>query len=152
MPSGAKPKIYPPELVERVASLYHGGKTQHEIAREVGISQKVIWNVMRRHGIKARVAAKRNQLGPANSSWRGDLAGYHAFHRRLYAKFGKPKSCSVCGSADTARSYDYANLTGRYQDIEDFAAMCRSCHWKYDDKIFNIRKMRRDAGDQAKSS
>jgi len=149
MPSGAKPKVYEPELVERVATLYLGGKTQQEIAGEVGLSQKVIWNVMRRHGIKARVAAKREQRGPANSSWRGDLAGYQALHRRLYAKFGKPRSCSVCGTMDPSRSYDYANLSGRYQDMADFAAMCRSCHWKYDDKIFNIKKMRRDADDQA---
>ena len=42
-----------------------------------------------------------------------------------------------------------AYLTGRYQDMNDFAPMCRSCHWKHDSKIFNIKHMRRDADDQA---
>ena len=152
MTRGAKPKVYPAELVERIACLYGKGMTQHEVAIEVNLSQKVVWNIMRRHGINARVAAKRDQRGPANASWKGEFAGYHAFHRRLYAKHGKPLCCSVCGSSDPARSYDYANLTGRYQDMDDFAAMCRSCHWKYDEKIFNIKHMRRDADDQAQSS
>lgn len=145
MPRGNKPKTYPADLVAKVRDLYLSGMTQLEVGNAVGVSQKVVWNIMRRHGLGARIAAKRNQTGSANASWRGDKAGYAAFHRRLYAKLGKPVSCSVCGTNDAARSYDYANLSGRYQDMQDFAAMCRSCHWKYDEKIFNIKHMRRDA-------
>ena len=100
---------------------------------------------MRRSGIAARVAAKRNQIGEANHSWKGDDAGKQAFHRRLYARFGKPCACQVCGTKDPAKSYDYANLTGRYEDLEDYTPMCRSCHWRYDKKILNIKHMRRDA-------
>ena len=138
MPRGAKPKVYDPAIVLCVRLLYEGGKTQAEIGQLIGKSQKVIWNIMRRHDIKARVAAKRNQWGENNHSWKGDGASKYAFHRRLYSRLGKPRYCSVCGTRD-AKHYDYANLTGNYQDIGDYAPMCRSCHWKFDDKVLNIR-------------
>ena len=137
MPSGQKPKVYPPELVERVEALYAGGMTQGEVAEAVGLTQKVVWNVMRRHGIAARVAAKRDQWGEANHSWRGDEASKYAFHRRLYSRHGKPSKCSQCGTTE-AEHYDYANLTGHYEDLNDYAPMCRSCHWKYDEKHKNF--------------
>jgi len=126
-------------MVEAVRLLYDGGATQHEIAVEIGTTQKVIFNLMRRHGLQARVAAKRDQWGEQNHTWKGDEASKYAFHRRLYSRFGKPSKCTVCGT-ERAEHYDYANLSGRYEDIEDYAAMCRSCHWKYDDKITNITK------------
>lgn len=151
MPRGAKPKIYPASLVKKVRDLYLSGSTQHEVAESVGLTQKVVWNLMRRHKIKSRVAAKRNQWRENNSSWKGDGAGKAAFHKRLYAKFGKPRKCAKCGTTKSD-NYDYANLTGNYQDISDYAPMCRSCHWKYDNKIFNIRKMREKGGIHAKSS
>jgi len=145
MPSGAKPKQYPEALINQVAALYAEGKTQAEVALEVGLTQKVIWNVMRRGGIAARVAAKRNQMGEANHSWKGNDAGKQAFHRRLYARFGKPCVCQKCGTDAKGKSYDYANLTGHYEDLDDYMPMCRSCHWRYDKKIRNIKHMRRDA-------
>jgi hypothetical protein len=151
MPSGRKPKQYPQETVDAIERLYENGKTQHEVAEEMGMSQKVVFNVMRRHGLRARVAAKREQRGECNASWKGNNAGKQALHRRLYAKHGKPNKCSKCGTT-SAHHYDYANLTGRYANIDDYAAMCRSCHWKYDTKINNIKHMRRDADDQAKST
>lgn len=137
MSRGAKPKVYPPSLVLRVSALYAAGRTQTEIAAIVGLTQKVVWNLMRRSGIKARVAAKRNQWAEHNHMWKGDDATKCAFHRRLYSRHGKPSACLVCGTT-TANHYDYANLTGRYEDLEDYAPMCRSCHWKFDDKIKNI--------------
>ncbi len=139
MTRGAKPKIYPPETVDAVRRLYESGSTQQEIGRELGLTQKVIFNVMRRHGMVARVAAKRDQWGPKNALWKGDGATKYAFHRRLYSRFGKPTKCSVCETEESDH-YDYANLSGRYEDIEDYAAMCRSCHSKYDAKINNITK------------
>ena len=139
MPRGQKPKIYPTDLVSAVAEHYADGRTQAEVAELIGTSQKVVWNVMRRHEIAARVAAKRDQWGENNTQWKGDEASKIAFHRRLYSRFGKPTKCTVCGTEES-NHYDYANLSGRYEDIEDYAPMCRSCHWKYDDKISNITK------------
>lgn len=148
MPRGAKPKIYPAEMVKSVKDFYQSGKTQTEIGQLLGVSQKVIWKLMMRHGIKARVAFKRDQTGEKNSYWKGDKAGYQAMHRRLYARFGKPNKCTMCGT-ESASHYDYANLSGSYEQIGDYMPMCRSCHWKFDKKVLNIKHMRRDAGESS---
>jgi hypothetical protein len=140
---GAKPKVYPTETVAAVAKLYADNHTQSEIAEKIGLSQKVVWNLMRRSGIAARTAAKRDQWGGKNHQWKADDASKYAFHRRLYSRFGKPCKCSKCGTEE-AQHYDYANLSGRYEDLEDYAPMCRSCHWKYDTKINNIKHMRQE--------
>ena len=151
MTRGQKPKTYPQGMVDQVRDLYANGQTQHEIAAVLGTTQKIIWNLMRRHGIQARVAAKRDQSGERNSSWKGDAAGRYAFHRRLYARFGKPTCCLVCGTV-SAKAYDYANISGRYEDMDDYVPLCRSCHWRYDGKVENITKEGRDADAQAASA
>ena len=137
MPRGAKPKQYPDEMVANVRERYAAGATQAEIALALGTTQKVIWNLMVRHDIPRRVAAKRDQRGEKNSSWRGDRATYTAFHNRMYALRGKPRLCETCGTT-TARSYDWANMTGRYDDPTDYRRLCRSCHWKYDNTARNL--------------
>lgn len=144
MPKGVYPrtpreaKAYPPEIVAKVRELYESGLTQSEVGAKVGLSQKVVFNVMQRHGIAARVAAKRDQFGPRNHAWKGDAAGYQALHCRLYSRFGKPRECSVCGTSD-AKAFDYANLTGNYTDTSDFAPMCRSCHHRFDGRVANLK-------------
>lgn len=55
--------------------------SQAEIAVKYGTTQKVVWNAMRKLGIKTRIAAKRNQVGVANDNWKGG--------RTLVAKSGK---------------------------------------------------------------
>jgi len=105
MPRGQKPKIYDLALVQAVARLYAQNKTQAEIAAALGRSQKVIWNLMRRHGLVDR--------------------------------------CDVCGTTEPGKHYDWANLTGRYEDVNDYKRMCRSCHFKHDGLIKNIPAMRK---------
>lgn len=36
------------------------------------------------------------------------------------------------------QSYDWASMTGDFADPSDYKRLCRSCHWKLDDKITNI--------------
>lgn len=45
--------------------------SQEEIASKYAVSQKVVWRAMRKMGISARTAAKRNQLRDTNSNWKG---------------------------------------------------------------------------------
>lgn len=118
--------------------LYHdyvlNQMSQHEIATQYGTTQKVVWRAMKNMQIPARVAAKRNQYGENNSSWKGKSALYSSFHQRVKYSRGRAKDygCSVCGTSDHSKSYDWANLTGNYNDIMDYASMCRSCHRNYD--------------------
>ena len=45
--------------------------SQKEIADRYGVSQHVVQRAMKKMGIPSRVAAKRNQTGINNTSWRG---------------------------------------------------------------------------------
>jgi hypothetical protein len=47
------------------------GMSQDEIATKYSTSQHVVWRAMAKMGITARTAAKRDQRGGKNSSWKG---------------------------------------------------------------------------------
>lgn len=113
-------------------NLYHTqGMSQVEIGKNYGTTQKVVFSWFKKLGIKSRVAFKRNQRGPNNHYWKGDEATYAAFHHRVESQRGKPKLCMVCGNLN-APVYEWANLTGRYEDVNDYTRMCRPCHRAYD--------------------
>lgn len=148
MPSGAKPKQYPEQLVKTVSEMYSSGRTQEEIAESLSTSQKVIWNLMRRHGIQTRVPKKMNQYGEKNHMWKGEKASYKALHLRLYRRFGQPSECSKCGTTDSTKAYDWANRSGNYDDENDYIRVCRSCHWKMDSKHCNLGAYAQKGGAQ----
>lgn len=122
-----------------IGGLYKSGKTQKEIADIYGVSQAFISRLMKKLRIKARVAKKRNQTGANNDSWKGDKAGYAALHYRVEKARGKPKYCEKCKTT-TAKRYEWASLTKKYQDINDYIRLCKSCHHRLDGVINNIRR------------
>lgn len=65
-------------------------------------------------------------------NWKGKQAGYEALHLRVKVKYGRPKRCEKCGTTNKRKIYDWANLTGKYDDPKDYSRMCRQCHAKYD--------------------
>lgn len=130
---------------EKAKSLYESGMSQKEIGNTFGVSQKVIYKFFMRHNYKCRVAAKRDQKGIKNTMWKGNSVSYSAFHFRVESIYGKPKKCSVCGTDDLSKSYDWANLTGKYEDVSDYKRMCRSCHRQYDKNRPNSSKMSTNA-------
>ncbi len=139
----AKSDAYATPLpLDELTRLYRGGTTQNELAVHFGVTQKAVWGFMRRNKVKARKAAKRNQTGEANDSWKGDLAGYKAMHLRMTKRFGQPKRCDQCGTTDKRKAYSWASLTRKYHDMNDYRRMCRSCHARYDGTIANIKHMR----------
>lgn len=56
-----------------VRYMYESGNTQEEIAKSLGVSQKVVCRFMKNNGIKSRVSAKRNQFAELNSNWKGGI-------------------------------------------------------------------------------
>ena len=125
---------YVPPCSENVLRDFYDNRkmTQKEIASLLGCSQKAVLTAMKKYSIPRRIAAKRDQIGSKNDRWKGSDAGYQAKHLRVDTLFGKPKRCSVCGCDDPRKTYDWANLSGNYDDPTDFKRMCRSCHRKYD--------------------
>lgn len=76
-------------------------------------------------------------------NWGGEHASYSAFHKRLYKIKGLPKRCEVCGLQDGNRAYHWANLTGRFFDINDYKRMCCPCHTNYDNSKRTYIKIRK---------
>lgn len=125
------PREYPAEVVAEVRRLYEIGMTRGEVQGVIGSGVKVE-TVMRRYGIVARPAIPRDQTGPRNACWKGDAASYQALHLRVEATRGKPRHCEKCGKSDPNARYEWANLTGNYAGLTDYARMCVFCHRRYD--------------------
>jgi hypothetical protein len=127
-----RPKVYAPEMVTRVTELYvEQGLSQVEVAAELGVTLKVIYRLMVNHDIPRRPQVKRDQRGERNAYWRGPNAGYAAFHKRVEAARGTPQHCAACDTDEPGR-YEWANLSGRYDDLNDYVRMCILCHRKLD--------------------
>ena len=123
--------------IKKAKSLYESGLTQGEVAQKLGVTQKVIYSRFKEIGYKCRVAKKRNQTGMNNHSWKGENAGYAAFHYRVQKLRGTPSACSMC-ETNTAKRFEWANVTGDYSNIYDYVRLCKSCHSKFDNVIINI--------------
>ncbi len=118
---------------DEIEEMYNGrNMTQIEIAACYGTTQKVVFRWFKDLGIKSRTPAKRNQLKENNSSWKGNNATYAAFHYRVKSERGKADHCEECGRTDNGIKYDWANQTDKFEDINDYKMMCRSCHFKKD--------------------
>jgi hypothetical protein len=129
--SGAKPRDYPREIVQLVQDLYESGMTVREVSQAIPKGYKA-QNIIQRYGIATRPRAKRDQFGSNNHMWRGSRAKYQALHLRVDTARGKPTECEWCGQNDPLRRYEWANLTGHYDDVNDFARLCVYCHRQYD--------------------
>jgi len=124
------PRQYPAGIVVLVRHLYAiKGLTVAEVQRAIPGGFKVQL-ILERYEIPRRPLGKREQRGASNASWRGDHAGYAACHLRVVEQRGKPTECEWCG--DGASRMEWANLTGRYADVWDYARLCQPCHRTYD--------------------
>lgn len=68
--------------------------------------------------------------GEDHHQWKGDEASYSAFHFRVVAAKGRPQKCEECGT--TEGKMCWCNLTGDYDNVDDYKRMCRSCHQRMD--------------------
>jgi len=94
----------------------------------------------KRHSKETRELMSKNRKDKNNSNWKGDKAGYKAIHIWVNKNKLKPKQCEVCGGYTD--DLDLSNISGDYKrDVNDYEYICRSCHWKKDKKILNIKKM-----------
>ena len=121
--------------LERAKNLYESGMTQREVADKLGITQKVIWMRFKEEGYKCRIAKKRNQFGKNNPNWKGNKADYKALHRRVEEIRGKPNKCEDCKTTK-AKRYEWANISGKFDDMDDYKRLCKKCHHKLDKEEF----------------
>lgn len=64
--------------------------------------------------------------------------GYEACHSRVRKIKGQPNKCEHCKTT-TSKVFDWANISKKYNDINDYVRLCRSCHCKFDNTIKNTK-------------
>lgn len=129
---GRRAVALPTRFLE-IKQMYDDGLTQREIADKIGTNQARVSKILRRNGVLTRKAVARKPFrGPAHPSWVGDQASYATLHNRVEAARGKPSCCDFCGKS-TGR-FEWANASGRYEDVNDYFRLCKSCHEVFDRK------------------
>lgn len=87
---------------------------------------------------KARENISKAKLGEKNPQWKGEKVGYQALHEWVRNRKPKPEFCERCKKR---KAYDLANISGKYKrDVNDYKWLCRSCHMKSDNRLFNLHK------------
>jgi len=71
-------------------------------------------------------------------AWKGAYAGYRALHYRL----GKTSNCSMCGDVGGKHGCHWANISGKYDDKNDYICLCPKCHKDLDTGKITILKRR----------
>lgn len=65
--------------------------------------------------------------------WKGGSVGYNAMHDWISRHFGKANKCEDSLCEKRSRSYQWANISGKYiRSREDFRMLCVACHRKFD--------------------
>jgi hypothetical protein len=132
---GSLPTIDPPELIEQVRRLYvDEGLTQRQVAAKIGIGRMVVRRILTRNDIPMRSTYDYPDRlrGSNNGRWRTDNLRYDTLHARVYSVRGRPIGCTKCSQNDPDRRYEWANLTGDYENVQDYARMCVPCHRDFD--------------------
>lgn len=78
---------------------------------------------------RPKMIAMAKLCGENSINWKGDCAGYKAFHLRVQKTRGIASVCVDCGST---KKVEWANLTGNYADVMDYKELCKKCHNKFD--------------------
>ena len=74
--------------------------------------------------------------GEKSPFWKGESVSYAGLHKWVAKELGRPTICSSCGNKK--KYIDWANKSREYKrNLNDWIALCRSCHRKYDGFIFN---------------
>ena len=74
---------------------------------------------------------------PVLKAWKGDAANYSALHLRVQTERGRPSLCEECGTT-SAKRFEWANISGRYEDVADYRRLCCSCHHRMDGLVRNL--------------
>ena len=119
MSESRKGKKLSEEIKNKMSLSHIGFKHSEETKRKLSIlnkGKKVDW-------IKS---------GTSNPGWKGNNIGYSQSHRRVYDSRGKASVCHEPNCKKKSSIFEWANLTKKYWDINDYRSMCKSCHIVFD--------------------
>lgn len=104
---------------------YRDNGKLEDFAKKIGRTKQFVCRKAKELGLTDRNAFKPY----AEKKFTDPYGKYHARVRSLH---GSPRKCEVCGEDNPHKWYDWANLTGNYDDPGDYKRMCRKCHRDYD--------------------
>jgi hypothetical protein len=80
-----------------------------------------------------RSCSKKNSKNPnfGDVKFTGTITEYKRYHMRVTRKRGK---ASKCMNGCISSMYHWANISGKFEDINDYQEMCPKCHNKFDRK------------------
>ena len=131
------------DLKTRVLADYRTAKlTQKQIAEKHNLSLISVTRIVR------TVPDKRQPITPTQKGKAKKLnVSYYALHARVRAARGAPQYCAKCDSTDPNVWYEWANLTGNYEDLTDYIRLCRRCHVLFDETWKNLPALNVEATD-----
>jgi len=75
---------------------------------------------------------------------------YTRNHWKVRQDRGNPDHCEDCGKTGKEWRYEWANLTGNYEDTNDYKMLCRPCHNKFDNLVNNFKSKNHISPDRKK--
>lgn len=86
----------------------------------------------------------RGLTGEKSGVWKGDSAEYSSKHQVIASQKGRPKHCTICGTEDPSKKYEWANKDHKYsRNLKDYFRACVKCHRKYDIEHNGYKKNRK---------
>ncbi len=114
-----------------------------ELSKIYLVSPQTMSTYIKMCDIPIKKAVPRNQNGSNNNNWKGNKAGYAAFHYRVEKIRGKPEYCEHCKTTDKTKKYNWANILGKLHDVNDYKRLCKKCHNEFDGILDNRDSMGR---------
>lgn len=117
-------------------AIYESASTVKLICKECLSSFLVYQSTLKTKPYKycSKICYDKNRVslrGKDNPSWKGDNIGYFGLHSWINKQLGKASKCEQCGAV---KNVEWANKSKEYKrDLNDWKALCRSCHHVFDD-------------------
>lgn len=87
-----------------------------------------------------KTSLKVSKRGEESHKWKGDNAGYHAFHRYVSIIKPKPKKCQLC-SKNKKLELAFKKHPQKYtRNPNDYLWICRKCHVIKDRRRLCVKK------------
>ncbi len=111
-------------LLEKYQTYKNIGKL-NDLAKTLGRTKQFMCR-------QAKALGLTNQKSPKPYAEKEGSNPYNKYHARVRSLRGAPKMCEACGEDRPLKQYDWANMTGEYENPNDYKRLCKKCHRKYD--------------------
>ena len=88
----------------------------------------------------------KNELFEKRCNWQSARSGIRKHAERVYLRSDEPKQCVICGYDKhyeichkiNVSDFDGNTLINEINSLNNLIALCRNCHWEFDNGILKI--------------